>query len=465
MHGTASAVIERRLPHNLEAERAVLGAIMIENSALYVAATRLTPADFFRAAHRELFALFLKMAEGHQEIDLVTVHNHLAAQGRLDEIGGPAYVASLVDGVPRSSNIDHYADIVREKSALRQIIMVGNRAIGLAYEGDQSAEDVLQAIEEALFEVRGRRAGELIAVCEGIAELYRDLEWLDQHPGELTGISTGHENLDQITHGLQRGDMIIVAARPSVGKTALALEWAKSIGQAGKGRVAFFSLEMRRKQLERRLLANISGVDLARILKGGTALGAMDWKAIAQAQEIIAELPIWIDDTATRTVWDIRAACRRLQSGPGGLAAVIVDYIQLMGAEGQRRRGENRTQELSDVSRRLKVLAGELHVPMVVLSQLVRLETNERPRMHHLRESGSLEQDADIVALLYAPKGHQASGLREVIIDKQRNGPTGVVYLNMERETGRFVEVVPDPVKEAPVEGAKPRRRRSPARW
>lgn len=451
----------RLLPHNLEAERSVLGGILIENIALFLAMTLIKPKDFFRQAHRMIFEAMLDLSNKGVEIDIVTVKEKLDQKAQLEECGGPAYIASLVDGVPRSTNVGYYAQIVREKAGLRQAIAISTKVIGMAYESD-ALEDVLKTAEEAYFDLRGDRVqGQMVPVRDGIKELMADLDWMQQHPGELTGLPTGFEKLDRLTHGWQRGDMIIVAARPSMGKTVLAVDIAKAMARAGRGRVAYFSLEMRRKQLERRLLANISGVELTRILKG--ELGALDFPNIAAAHEEIADLPIWIDDTPARTVWDIRSTCRQMKAEADGLTGVIIDYIQLMGTgDDRRRRGDNRTQELTDISRRTKVLAGELDVPIIVLSQLVRLEPGERPRMHHLRESGALEQDSDVVAFIFG-KNHQLSGPREIIIEKARNGPTGSVYLDLHRETTRFYDA-PDPPPEEPKPEApaKARRARKP---
>lgn len=455
----------RTLPHSLDAERSVLGAILIDNRALFVAMALIKPRDFFRKTHRWMFEAMLELSDKQIEIDLVTVREVLEREGQLEEVG-VANLAALVDGVPHSTNVSHYASIVKEKAALRQAIAIGSKLIGMAYEAEP-IDEVLKTGEELFFDLRGERVqGRIVPVREGLKELHTDLEWLQQHPGELVGLPTGFEKLDALTRGWQRGDMIIIAARPSMGKTVLAIDIAKAMAKAGRGRVAYFSMEMRRKQLERRLLANISGVQLTRILEG--KLGSKDWAPIAQAEEEIAELPIWIDDTPARSVWDIRSVCRQMKAEDEGLSSVILDYIQLMGTgDDRRRRGDNRTQELTDISRRTKVLAGELDVPIIVLSQLVRLEPGERPRLHHLRESGALEQDSDVVAFIYG-KNHQLSGPREFIIEKARNGPTGTVHLDLHREITRFFDAPDPPPEEPKPEADKPKRARkvkSPDRW
>ena len=450
---------ERTLPCNLDAERSVLGAILIENSVVHQVAGTLTAAAFFRAAHRTIYTALLTMLDHNEVADLVTVTEKLAAAGTLDDCGGQAYVAALVDGVPRSTNINYYADIVREKALLRSLIFTANKVLTNAYETEPPA-DILRWSEQQFFELaHGHVDSRLVPLKAGISPLSADLAWRVQHRGELTGITTGFPSVDQHTAGWQAGDLIVIAARPSIGKTTFVMNSVAAACVAGK-RVAVFSLEMRRRQLEWRLLSSLANVPMVRIRAG--ELGGSDYAAIAAAQEVMFDLPLWIDDTAGRTVWDIRSACRRLKA-EGGLDLIAIDYVQLMPGSLDRR-GATRNEQITDISMRLKHLADELSVPILLLSQLSRASDKRpdpRPKLSDLRESGALEQDADVVGFLHR-KNHREGGLTYFILEKERNGPTGTLKLNLDRDIVLFSDAPNEPEPEPPAKVEKPKKVKSP---
>ena len=438
------AVAERTLPHNLEAERSVLGAILLHNDAFNLAAEVIDAEDFFRDAHRRIFDTMVKLAERGDAIDLVTLKEELGRAGELEEIGGPAYITALVDGVPRSTNVEHYARIIKEKSTLRRLIFSANKILSTAYEGGDEADVILDNAERAIFEIADDKVRDGFVSLRSLAQT--SLETIEKLHGNkelVTGVPTGFTDLDEMTSGLQPSDLIIIAARPSMGKTSLVLNIAQHVGTKTDMTVGVFSLEMSKEQLFMRMLTGEARIDAHR-LRGGF-LGERDWGRLAQAIGTLSEAKIFIDDTPSIGVLEMRAKCRRLKS-EHGLHLVIVDYIQLMQGRG---RFENRTLELGSISRSMKGLAKELSVPIVVLSQLSRApesRSDHRPQLSDLRESGALEQDADVVAFiyredLYADKSQpptDAQGVAEIIIGKQRNGPTGIVKLAFIREFTRF---------------------------
>jgi replicative DNA helicase len=444
----------RTLPSNLEAERSVLGAILIDNTAFHSIAETLTAGAFFRDSHRRMFKAIVAMLDVNQVVDLVTLKERLEQDGDLDEVGGPAYVASLVDGVPRGVNIAAYAAVVREKALLRSLIFTANKVLGQAYEADQPPAEILRSAEEQFFELQhGHVDGRMVGLGTGLPALTADLEWRVKHRGELTGITTGFESVDRHTAGWQKGDLIVIAARPSIGKTTFVMNSIVAACRAGK-RVAMFSLEMRRRQLEWRILSSLANVPMVRIRAG--EIGGSDYAAIAAAQEIMFDLPLWIDDTAGRTAWDIRSACRRLKA-EDGLDEVVVDYAQLMPGTLDRH-GASRNDEMTDISRRLKHLADELSVPIILLSQMNRASDKRpdpRPKLSDLRESGALEQDADVVAFLHR-KNHREGGLTYFIIEKERNGPTGTLKLTLDRDIVLFSDAPNEPEPEPAKAKEKP---------
>jgi replicative DNA helicase len=445
MPETAVAAAERTLPHNLEAERSVLGAILVHNDAFNLAAQVIDSNDFYRDAHRRIFDKMVALNERHDAIDFITLKEELARSGQLDDVGGPAYIASLADGVPRATNVEYYAKIVKEKSTLRNLIYAANKILTNAYEADQESDLVLDEAESAIFAVADDRlkAG-FVPMRDLVKESFPKIEQLFEQKRLITGVPTGFVDLDEMTRGLQGGDLVIVAARPSMGKTSLVLNIAQYVATQPDHSVGFFSLEMSKESLFLRLLTAEAQVDGHRLLSG--AIGGKDYGRISHALETLSAMKLFIDDSANIGVLEMRAKSRRLQA-EHGLSLLVVDYIQLMSGRG---RFENRTLELASISRSLKGLAKELNVPIVVLSQLSRApeaRSDHRPQLSDLRESGALEQDADVVVLIYRDDVYNKdpnspdAGTAELILAKQRNGPTGVVRLAFLREQTRFANL------------------------
>ena len=445
MAETAVATAERTLPHNLEAERSVLGAILVHNDAFNLAAQVIDSQDFYRDAHRRIFDRMVALNERHDAIDFVTLKEELARNGELDEVGGPAYVAALADGVPRATNVEYYARIVKEKSTLRNLIYAASKIVTNAYEADQESELILDEAESAIFAVADDRLKSgFVAMRDLVKDSFPKIEKLFEQKRLITGVPTGFVDLDEMTRGLQGGDLIIVAARPSMGKTSLVLNIAQYVAALGDQVVGFFSLEMSKESLFLRLLTSEAQIDGHRLMSG--AIGGNDYHRISHALEKLNAMKLFIDDTANVGVLEMRAKSRRLQS-EHGLNLLVIDYIQLMSGRG---RFENRTLELASISRSLKGLAKELNVPIVVLSQLSRApesRSDHRPQLSDLRESGALEQDADVVILIYRDDVYNRdpnspdAGTAELILAKQRNGPTGVVRLAFLREQTRFANL------------------------
>ncbi len=441
------ATAERTLPHNLEAERSVLGAILVHNDAFNTAAQVIDGRDFYRDAHRRIFDRMVTLSERNEAIDFVTLKEELSRGGDLDDVGGPAYIASLVDGVPRATNIEYYARIVKEKATLRNLIYAANKILTNAYEADQEPELILDEAESAIFAVADDRlkAG-FVPMRDLVKENFPKVELLFEHKRLVTGVPTGFIDLDEMTRGLQPADLVIIAARPSMGKTSLVLNIAQHVAVQPDLTVGFFSLEMSKEALFIRLLTSEAQIDSHRLMSG--AIGQKDYGRISHALETLSAMRLFIDDTANIGVLEMRAKSRRLQA-EHGLNLIVLDYIQLMSARG---RYENRTLELASISRSLKGLAKELNVPIVVLSQLSRApeaRADHRPQLSDLRESGALEQDADVVILIYRDDAYNRdpnnpdAGIAELILAKQRNGPTGIVRLAFLREQTRFANLAP----------------------
>jgi replicative DNA helicase len=442
---TIVAAAERTLPHNLEAERSVLGAILVHNDAFNLAAQVIDSRDFYRDAHRRIFDKMVALNERGQAIDFVTLKEELGRGGDLDEVGGPAYIASLADGVPRATNVEFYSRIVKEKSTLRNLIYAANKILTNAYEADQEPELILDEAESSIFAVADDRlkAG-FVPMRDLVKESFPKIELLFEQKRLITGVPSGFADLDEMTRGLQPGDLVIVAARPSMGKTSLVLNIAQHVALQQGHSVGFFSLEMSKESLFLRLLTSEAQIDSHRLMSG--AIGQKDYGRISHALETLSAMQLHIDDTANIGVLEMRAKSRRLKA-EHGLSLIAVDYIQLMSSRG---RYENRTLELASISRALKGLAKELNVPVVVLSQLSRApesRSDHRPQLSDLRESGALEQDADLVVLIYREDAynrdpnHPDAGTAELIVAKQRNGPTGVVKLAFLREQTRFANL------------------------
>jgi replicative DNA helicase len=445
MADTAVIAAERSLPHNLEAERSVLGAILVHNDAFNMAAQVIDSRDFYRDAHRRIFDKMVALNERNQAIDFVTLKEELGRAGDLDDVGGPAYVASLADGVPRATNVEYYARIVKEKSTLRNLIYAANKILSNAYEADQEPELILDEAESAIFSVADDRlkAG-FVPMRDLVKESFPKIELLFEQKRLITGVGSGFVDLDTMTRGFQPGDLVIIAARPSMGKTSLVLNIAQYCAMQPDQTVGVFSLEMSKESLFLRLLTSEAQIDSHRLMSG--AIGQKDYGRISHALETLSAMKLYIDDTANVSVLEMRAKARRLQA-EHGLSLIVVDYIQLMSGRG---RYENRTLELASISRSLKGLAKELNVPIAVLSQLSRApesRSDHRPQLSDLRESGALEQDADVVVLIYREDAynrdpnHPDAGTAELILAKQRNGPTGVVRLAFLREQTRFANL------------------------
>jgi len=438
----ADQSLDRPLPHNLEAERAVLGAILLNPEAIHQAVEYVRDEDFFRDAHRRMFAKMLGLLERSQAIDVITLKDELGRAGELDQVGGPAYIASLVDGLPHGINVGEYARIVKEKSGLRALIHASNRVLTSAYAADQDAAVVIDEAEREIFKIaEGSIHTGFVSMGALAAAGFAQVEQAHARKQLITGVPTGFKDLDEMMSGLQPSDLIIVAARPSMGKTSLVLNMAQYVGTSKSDplTVGFFSLEMSKEQLFLRMLTSEAGIDSHRLRTG--FLGERDWPRLTEALQTLTQAKIFIDDTASIGVLEMRAKARRLKQ-EHGLNLIIIDYIQLMQGRG---RFDNRVNELASISRGLKGLAKELNVPVVVLSQLSRApegRPNKRPQLSDLRESGALEQDADVVIMIFREDMYEATeenqGVAELIIAKQRNGPTGSVKLAFIREYTRF---------------------------
>jgi replicative DNA helicase len=433
---------ERTLPHNLEAEKSVLGAILIHNDAFNNAAELIDPRDFFRDAHRRIFDKMVVLSERGDAIDLVTLKEELQRAGELDEVGGPAYIASLADGVPRSANVEHYARIVKEKATLRNLIHSANRIISEAYQAEEDADLILDGAEKAIFEIaEGRISAGFTPLRDLVQSSFATIEKLQEQRNAITGVPSGFQDLDALTAGFQPSDMIILAARPAMGKTSFVLNVAQNAGKKGKT-VGVFSLEMSKEQLFLRLLTSEAMIDAHKFRTG--YLTEKDYGKLSHALGTLAELPIYIDDTPGIGMMEMRAKSRRLAAAHT-LDLIIIDYIQLMQGRG---RFESRQQELTSISRSVKILAKELHVPIIALSQLSRApesRTDHRPQLSDLRESGALEQDADLVMFIYRAEVYdkeetkpEEAGTAEIIIGKHRNGPIGSVRLTFLSQFTKF---------------------------
>lgn len=454
---TTDAAEQRSLPENLEAECAVLGAILLDGAPAFErVAEQLQACNFFRAAHQRVFQAMQAVVERKAEIDFVTVKEQLRQCGWLEDVGGPAYLSSLVDGLPHATNIRHYAEIIRDKAMLRALIMLSTRTLTDAYEATREPSEILQRADRDLLNLQVSQGWQGLE-RQRAGHLFEDLERRVANKGQLTGVDTGFQSVNDLTMGWQAGDLVIVAARPSIGKTTLVLNTAVAAAQTGVT-VAIFSLEMRRAQLEYRMLAGLSGVALSKILGG--YLSDADYPRITQALTVLDALPLYMNDRCGQTAFDIRMACRRLRSEQG-LGLVVIDYVQLMPGSLDRR-GSTRNEEVTDISRRLKALAGECAVPVLLVSQLNRAgesRSDPRPRLSDLRESGALEQDADIVVLLHR-KNHREGGVTNCIFEKQRNGPTGTVNLTLDRDITLFTDGGEEPIP-PPAEAEEEKKERN----
>jgi replicative DNA helicase len=434
--------IDKLAPQAVEAEQSVLGSILIDDDAILKIADFLKPVDFYRAQHGDIYEAMLALHGQREPIDLITLGDELRRRDRLETVGGPAYLTQLMNTVPTAVHVEHYGRIVERKAVLRNIIGAAGRIAAVGYEEANDAEAAIDRAESILFEVSQRRTdGGFISLATLLGDAYERLAFLHEHRGQILGVPSGLSQLDALLGGFQPSDLIILAARPSVGKTSLALNIAQHAAMREGKKVAVFSLEMSKEQLALRLLSAESGIN-PRPLQTGF-LEETDWAKIAHVMNDMAGAPLWIDDTAALTVMELRTKARRLELEQRGIDLLIVDYLQLMQAATPTKDG-NRVQEVSEISRGLKMLARELKIPVIALSQLsrnVEQRGSAEPRLSDLRESGSLEQDSDVVIFLYRDGDQSTEAEVELVkakVAKHRNGPIGEVPLQFRKSNTRF---------------------------
>jgi len=439
--------VDRLPPQNIEAEQSVLGSLLIDPDAIIQVSPFLRPEDFYRESHGVIYDAILELHERREPVDFVTVCDELERRKKLSEVGGRAYITSLINSVPTAIHAEYYARIVERTSILRHLIVAAGQIAKLAYE--ESAEDVDEVVDRAetiLFGVSERRLSrEVVPIRQVLSQYYDRIEYLTEHRGEMIGIPTGFADLDKLLGGLQRSDLIIVAARPGVGKTSLVLAIANNAAQKYKQHVALFSLEMSSEQVVQRLISAETGIDSQRLRLGH--INEDEWDRFAKAVGVLSEAQIFIDDTPALSAMELRTKARRVWT-EHQLDLIVVDYLQLMRSDV---RVENRVQEISYISRSLKALARELKVPVVAVSQLSRAveqRHDKRPILSDLRESGSIEQDADVVIFIHRPdmvggggtEEAVSSNLADIIVAKHRNGPTGTIQLFFKRELAKFAD-------------------------
>ncbi len=433
----------RTPPHNLDAEQSVLGALMLDKEAIVSIADMLSPDDFYKGAHGMIYDAIIELYEKNEPIDVLSLSNRLDEKKRLTEVGGATYLASLANMVPSASNIVHYASVVKKKSTLRKLIHASTKIGELGYAEEDDVEKTLDDAEQALFSVsQQNKKQEFLTMKDALSTAFDRIDDLHKNRGEMRGVPTGFPDVDNILSGLQKSDLIILAARPSVGKTSFALDIARAAAAHHKIPTGIFSLEMSSDQLVDRMIAAEGNVDLWRLRTGNLHEEAddNDFERINEAMGSLNEAPIYIDDASSANIMNMRTMARRLQS-QHDLGLIIIDYLQLM----EGRSSENRVQEISEISRGLKTLAKELNVPIIALSQLSRAvesRTDQRPKLSDLRESGSIEQDADVVMFLYREDrvnpDTENKGIAELIIAKHRNGPVGMAKLFFKEECASY---------------------------
>jgi replicative DNA helicase len=433
--------LDKLPPQNIDAEQSVLGAILIDNSALMSTLELLSYEDFYKEAHRKIFIGMTDLFDRNEPIDIVTLADHLRKKNDLDVIGGPQYLTSLAMTIPTSANVRYHSKIVREKAMLRGLLRSVTDIARNVYDGELDAEELIDYAEKTVFDLSDKRIKvSFSSLKDVIKDSFQMIEQLYDKKEMVTGVPTGFAQIDELTTGLQKSDLIIIGGRPSMGKTAFSLNIAQHVGVHMKEPVAIFSLEMSKEQLAFRMLCSEAMVDSNSIRKG--FIKKEDWHRLTNAAGNLAAAPIFIDDSAGMTVLEMRAKARRLKA-EHGLSLVIVDYLQLMRGRGN---AERREQEISEISRSLKALAKELRVPVIALSQLnrgVESRTEKKPTLADLRESGAIEQDADVIIFLYRDevynkKREDNKGKAEIIIAKQRNGPTGEIPLTFMSQCTRF---------------------------
>lgn len=432
-------------PHNLEAERAVLGALLTGSDVYDSISTIVNRDDFYRDGHRVIYEALQNIIHANRRADFVLLTEELTRMNKLEAVGGIAYITSLANDSSASYNVEEHARIISEKAQLRRLIDAGNKIVGMSYAGEEEAQSIINEAEQMVLSVSGQiKADSTFTPIGLVAEMtINRLGELQNYGDALTGLSTGFRDLDEVTNGLQRSDLILVAARPSMGKTAFTLNIAQNVAIRQDKSVAFFSLEMSKEQLVGRILSSVSEVSSEKLRTG--QLQTDDWTRLAKAMEVMGKAPLYIDDTPGLTTQEMRSKLRRLKV-EHGLDLIIVDYVQLMQGRSSGN-SDNRQQEISEISRNLKLIAREMNVPLIALSQLSGVEsrTDKRPILSDLRESGSLEQDADIVAFLYRDKYYNENSekgdITEVIIRKHRNGALKTVELMFQGELTRFRDV------------------------
>jgi replicative DNA helicase len=435
--------IDKLPPQGLEAEQSVLGAVLLENDAFLKALEHISESDFYREAHRKIFRVMVGLFEKNEAIDLITVSEHLSRRGELEDAGGTSYLSMLASQTPTAANVIYHSKIIKEKALMRSLLKATTEIAGKVYEESLDADEMLDVAEKMIFDISDKRIrASFVTMKEVVKDSFRMIEDLYDKKESITGVPSGFRELDELTTGFQHGDLIVIGGRPSMGKTAFALNIAQHVGVELKEPVAVFSLEMSKKQLALRMLCSEAMVDSNGVRKG--FIGKQDWHKLTSAAGRLSEAPIFIDDSSSTSALEIRAKARRLKK-EHGLSLVIVDYLQLMRGKGSF---ERREQEISDISRSLKALAKELEIPVVALSQLnraVEQREKKKPNLSDLRESGAIEQDADVILFLYREeiydrKDPQKKGRAEVIIAKQRNGPTADIKLTFLNHCTRFMD-------------------------
>ena len=434
--------VDRTLPANVEAERAVLGALLIDPEAIGEIAAFLKPEDFYRERHRAIYAARFDLYERREPGDFVTLVDALRRRGQLDAVGGASYLTELVNDVPTAVHVEHYARIVEHCALMRRLINAAGKIAGVGYENPPDVDRALDQAEQYLFDVSQRRVSQdFTSLREALRAYFDTIEYLHQHKGEVVGVPSGFHDLDQLTGGLHASDLIIIAGRPGVGKTGFALSIVRNVAARFQAPAAIFSLEMSTEQLVQRLLCMEASVDSQRIRTG--FIDEFEWRRISEAFGVLSDAPIYIDDSAGITTNELRMKARRLKS-ESDLKLIVVDYLQLMQGRGL----ENRVQEVSEISRSLKGLARELDVPVIALSQLSRAvesRQDHRPMLSDLRESGSIEQDADIVMFIHREELYKPDtdrkGIADIIIAKHRNGPVGQIPVRFFPSQTRFADL------------------------
>jgi replicative DNA helicase len=449
----ADPLLSKTPPHDIDAEESILSAIFINNDSLHDIIEILSPDDFYKGAHKKIFQVIVDLAIKHEPADLITVANGLKEKDELESIGGAAFLAAISDAAPVAVNAIHYAKIIKGKASLRQLITASSDIIEKCLKDQGDFVDIMDFAESSIFQISEAKAQKSFQSLGDLINLNIDkLEEQQGKTGGLSGLSTGYANLNKITSGLQGSDLIILAARPSMGKTAFALNIARNVALEERKPVAVFSLEMSNEQLSMRLLTSEARIDSNRLRTG--FISQDDWQSATDAAGVLNEMPIFIDDTPNITVMEIRAKARKLYQQHNDIGLIIIDYLQLMKPP---YRTDRRDLEIAEISRSLKALAKELNIPIIALSQLNRMleqRADKRPMMSDLRESGALEQDADIVAFIYRDEVYNKEpdnpkkGTAEIIVSKNRNGAIGTAYMTFIGQYTRFEELAPESYQE-----------------